>query len=79
MVFAPSLALAGDLAEKGQTGTQLSVLTVAFGLGISLGAFLSGYAVHFGFIVPFVVGAVLAGCGALLVKTQVPKEKKDPE
>jgi len=73
MVFAPALALAGDLAKKGQAAAQLSVLTVAFGLGISLGAFLTGYAVRFGFVVPFIIGAVLAGLGAILVKTQVPK------
>ncbi|MDT0676328.1 MFS transporter [Autumnicola musiva] len=76
MVFAPALALAGDLAQKGQTGTQLSVVTMAFGLGISLGSFLSGYAVRFGFIIPFLVGAVLAGLGILIVTTQVPQDKK---
>lgn len=73
MVFAPALALAGDLAKKGQAAAQLSVLTVAFGLGISLGAFLTGYAIRFGFVVPFIIGAVLAAIGAVLVKTQVPK------
>lgn len=74
MVFAPALALAGDLTEKGQTGSQLAVVTMAFGLGISLGSFLSGYAVRFGFAVPFIVGAVLAGIGVLIVTTQVPKK-----
>lgn len=71
MVFAPALALAGDLARRGQAGAQLSVLTVAFGLGIALGQFTSGFTVHFGYVVPFVVGAVLAACGALIVHTQV--------
>lgn len=75
MVLAPSLALAGDLAEKGRTGSQLSVVTMAFGLGISLGSFFSGYAVRFGYVVPFIAGAVLAGLGVLLVKTQVPKDR----
>jgi len=73
MVFAPSLALAGDLAEKGETGTQLSIVTMAFGLGISMGSFVSGYAVRFGYITPFFAGAILAGIGALIVSTQVPK------
>lgn len=72
MVFAPALALAGDLADKGQVGAQLSVLTIAFGIGISFGAFLSGYAIRFGFIAPFAIGAVLAFIGFLLVKSQVP-------
>ncbi len=73
MVFAPALALAGDLAKKGQAGAQLSVLTVAFGLGISFGAFVSGFTVRFGFVIPFIIGAVLAAIGVLLVSTQVPK------
>jgi MFS family permease len=73
MVFAPSLALAGDLAEKGNTGTQLSVVTMAFGLGISLGSFVSGYAVRFGYLTPFVLGSIMAGIGLLIVSTQVPK------
>ncbi|PVW16560.1 MFS transporter [Marixanthomonas spongiae] len=75
MVFAPALALAGDLAKKGQAGAQLSVLSVAFGLGISFGAFLTGFAIRFGFIVPFAIGAILAGIGAILVYTQVPRHK----
>lgn len=73
MVFAPALALAGDLTKDGQEGAQLSVLTVSFGIGISFGAFLSGYAIRFGFIAPFAIGAVLAAVGAILVQTQVPK------
>ncbi|MGO3237674.1 MAG: MFS transporter [Psychroflexus halocasei] len=79
MVFAPALALAGDLAKKGQVGAQLSVLTVAFGLGISLGAFLTGFAIRFGFAVPFIIGSVLAGIGAILVYTQVPSRHKNVE
>lgn len=74
MVFAPALALAGDLAKKGQVAAQLSILTVAFGLGISLGAFLTGFAIRFGFVVPFIIGAFLAAIGAVLVKTQVPSK-----
>jgi MFS family permease len=73
MVFAPALALAGDLAKKGQAASQLSILTVAFGIGISSGAFISGYAIQFGFITPFAVGACLAAIGAVIVYTQVPK------
>ncbi len=76
MVFAPALALAGDLADEGQAGAQLSVLTVAFGLGVSLGAFISGYAVRFGFVVPFILGAILAALGILAVVTQVPKDRR---
>jgi MFS family permease len=75
MVFAPALALAGDLAKKGQVAAQLSILTVAFGLGISFGAFLAGFAIRFGFVVPFIIAACLAAIGAVLVKTQVPSSQ----
>ncbi|WP_234571070.1 MFS transporter [Rhodohalobacter sp. 614A] len=71
-VFAPALALAGDLAKKGQVSTQLSILTVSFGIGVSSGAFLSGYSIRFGFLTPFAVGAILAVFGAILVYSQVP-------
>lgn len=79
MVFAPSLALAGDLAEKGQTGSQLAIVTMAFGLGISLGSFVSGYAVRFGYLTPFLLGAILAGIGLIVVKSQVPKSVEELE
>jgi MFS family permease len=71
MVFAPALALAGDYTDKGQSGAQLSVLTVAFGLGIALGQLTSGFFVQYGFLIPFAVGAGLAAGAVLLVYTQV--------
>jgi len=70
-VFAPSLALAGDLAKKGQSGSTLSILTMGFGLGIALGTLLSGTLVGFGFAVPFVVATAGAVLGLALVYTQV--------
>ena len=73
MVLAPALALAGDLAEKGQAAARLSVVTMAFGLGISIGSFVSGYAVGFGYITPFLIASGLAALGVLIVYTQVPK------
>jgi MFS family permease len=71
MVFAPSLALAGDLAGEGQSGTTLSVLTMAFGFGTAIGPLLSGALFGFGFAVPFTVGAALAVAALVLVVTQV--------
>lgn len=70
-VLAPALALAGDLSEEGQSGAQLSVLTVSFVLGLSLGQLLSGFLLAFGYVVPFAFGAGLAVIGAALVSTQV--------
>ncbi|SEW22390.1 MFS transporter [Natrinema salifodinae] len=71
MVFAPSLALAGDLAGEGESGSKLSILTMAFGYGIALGPLSSGALVGYGFEVPFVFGTGLAVLGAILVYTQV--------
>lgn len=76
-VFAPALALAGDLAADGQSGAQLSVLTMAFGLGIAFGQITSGFFVRYGFVVPFAFGAALALAGAVLVRTQV-AEAREP-
>lgn len=78
MVFAPALALAGDLAPDGQSGSTLSVITMAFMFGVAVGPLMSGFLVAFGFIVPFAFGAVLAGIGALLVVTQVEEVMTPP-
>lgn len=70
-VFAPALALVGELAGEGESGAQLSVLTMAFGLGLAAGQFASGFLVAFGFAAPFAFGAAVAAVGAALVRTQV--------
>jgi MFS family permease len=78
LVFAPSLALAGDLAGEGQSGTTLSVLTMAFGLGVAVGPLASGFLYNVGqFETPFVFGAVLALVALLLVYTQVEESLAD--
>lgn len=71
MVFAPALALAGDLAPDDESGSTLSVLTMAFGFGVAVGPFLSGFLVELGFVVPFAFAASLAALGVVLVVTQV--------
>lgn len=76
LVFAPALALAGDHTEQGQSGAQLAVLTVAFGLGIASGQLMAGFFVSFGFIVPFAVGSLLAAGAAGLVGTQVEEAER---
>jgi MFS family permease len=79
-VFAPSLALAGDLAREGESGSTLSLLTMGFGLGIAFGTLFSGILVGFGFAVPFVVATVGGAVGLYLVFTQVaePPEEATP-
>jgi MFS family permease len=71
MVFAPSLAIAGDLAREGASGSTLSILTMGFGLGTAVGPLVSGVLVSFGFPVPFVFATGLAVVGLVLVYTQV--------
>ncbi|MFD1512036.1 MFS transporter [Halomarina rubra] len=71
LVFAPSLALAGDLAGAGRSGTTLSVLTTAFGLGVAIGPLAAGYFIRFGFAAPFTFGAVIAALALVLVYSQV--------
>ncbi|MDR5656907.1 MFS transporter [Halodesulfurarchaeum sp. HSR-GB] len=77
MVFAPSLALAGDLAREGASGTTLSVLTMAFGFGVAVGPLSAGFLERFGFHVPFLAGSVLAVLALLLVYTQVEETLTD--
>jgi len=77
LIFAPALALAGDLAEEGKTASTLSVLTVAFGLGIAFGQITAGVLVQYGFVMPFAVGALLALSGVILVYTQVHEPVSD--
>ena len=71
MVFAPALALAGDIASDGRSGSTLSVLTMAFGFGVAFGPLVSGFLVAWGFVYPFAFAASLAGLGVVLVITQV--------
>jgi len=72
LVFAPSLALAGDLASVGGSGTTLSVLTMAFGLGVAVGPLASGVLYNLGgFGAPFFVGAALSAVALALVYSEV--------
>lgn len=76
-VLAPSMALAGDLAGAGRSGTTLSVLTMSFGLGIAFGPLfggaLTGIVFPWGheYAIPFIFGGLLAILGFVMVYTQV--------
>jgi MFS family permease len=72
LVFAPSLALAGDLAAERGSGTTLSVLTMAFGLGVAVGPLASGLLFNLGsFETPFFFGGGLAAIALVLVYSEV--------
>ncbi|WP_284007556.1 MFS transporter [Haloarcula pelagica] len=80
LVFAPSLALAGDLAGERGSGTTLSVLTMAFGLGVAVGPLASGVLFNLGgFSTPFTVGAGLAVVALVLTYTQVSETLTDAD
>jgi MFS family permease len=72
LVFAPSLALAGDLAGDRGSGTTLSVLTMAFGLGVAVGPLASGVLYNVGgFSTPFFAGGGVSILALALVYSQV--------
>ncbi len=72
-VFAPSLALAGDLAGRGQAGSTLSVLTTGFSVGVAIGPLVSGVLVAVGYAVPFLAVAGIGVFALVLVYSQVPE------
>jgi MFS family permease len=80
LVFAPALALAGDLAGDRESGTTLSVLTMAFGLGVAVGPLASGFLYNIGSVsTPFTFGAVLAALAFVLTYSQVEDSLSKPE
>lgn len=75
LVFAPSLALVGDIAEPSNSGILLSIITGSFGLGIAIGPTLSGYLYTIGsFSTPFISSGVLSLIGLVFVWYFVPKK-----
>lgn len=77
LVFAPSLALAGDMAEDRNPGLYLSVLTGGFQLGIAAGPTVSGLLFSIGgFSTPFVFSGLAATMGLILVQLYIPNKNK---
>ncbi len=72
-VAAPAFALAGDLAQRGGEGRQMSLITTGFGLGIALGPLLAGVLAVAAFELPFIIGGVLSLIGAWVVFHYVPE------
>lgn len=73
LVFAPALALTGDISDKTNAGTFLSIVTASFGLGIAVGPTLSGFLYSVGsFSTPFVASGIFSFIGMLLVYYYVP-------
>lgn len=67
-ISAPIFALAGDKSTGRSAGTQMSIVTMSFGLGIALGPILAGVmAGYISFESPFLLGGILALIAGWLV------------
>ncbi|MBS1271393.1 MAG: Bacillibactin exporter [Candidatus Marinimicrobia bacterium] len=67
-ISAPIFAIAGDKAREGSSGTQMSIVTMSFGLGIAAGPVMAGVMSGFvSFQSPFILGGALCLVAAWLV------------
>ena len=67
-ISAPIFALAADKVKSKSSGTQLSVITMAFGLGIATGPILAGFMSGFiSFQSPFILGGSLCLVAAWMI------------
>lgn len=60
LAFAPAVALVGDVAQEGDSGSKLSLLTMSLGVGGGVSPMVAGYLVGFGYPVPFIAGTIFA-------------------
>lgn len=71
-IASPALALAGDLTTKDVEGRQMSIVTMGFFLGITIGPLIAGFLTRHSFALPFYIGAVMLIIGAFIVHRYVP-------
>jgi MFS family permease len=72
-VVAPAMALAADLSISGGEGRQMSITTMGFGLGISVGPLLAGALAVFSFRLPFIIVGIMLLIGVWIVHRYVPE------
>jgi MFS family permease len=72
-VAAPAFAVAGDLAQAGGEGRQMSIITMGFGLGIAIGPLLAGILAVYSFTLPFNIGALFTLISAWFIYRYVPE------
>jgi len=72
-VAAPAFAIAGDMAQEGGEGRQMSIITMGFGLGVALGPLLAGVLAVHSFTLPFVIGGLICLPGAWIIYRYVPE------
>jgi len=68
MIVGPVYAMAADRAVPGRTVRQMSILTIAFGLGVAAGPLMAGIVAGMSsFEMPFVAGGILNAVAGLIV------------
>jgi MFS family permease len=72
-VVAPAMALAADLSTSGGEGRQMSITTMGFSLGISVGPLLAGILAVFSFRLPFIIVGIMLLIGVWIVHRYVPE------
>ncbi len=72
-IAAPAMALAADLSTSGGEGRQMSITTMGFGLGISVGPLLAGILAVVSFRLPFIIVAIMLLTGVWIVHRYVPE------
>jgi MFS family permease len=72
-IAAPAMALAADLSKTGGEGRQMSITTMGFSLGISVGPLLAGVLAVFSFRLPFVIVGLMMLISIWIVLRYVPE------
>lgn len=72
-VAAPAFAVAGDMAQAGGEGRQMSFITMGFGLGVAVGPLLAGLLAVYSFTLPFVIAGLLSLGAAWVIYRHVPE------
>jgi MFS family permease len=72
-IAAPAFAVAGDLAERGGEGRQMSIISMGFGLGLALGPLLAGLLAVLFFELPFLTMGILCLIGTWIVFRYMPE------
>lgn len=72
-IAAPALAIVADLSKSGGEGRQMSVITVGFGIGMSIGPLIAGLLAVVFFELPFLAGGLLSLVGVWIVYRYMPE------
>lgn len=77
-IASPALALAGDLSSEEGQGRQMSIVTMGFFMGITIGPLIAGLLTTYAFALPFYIGGGMLLIGAFIVYRFVPDSIQGP-